>query len=391
MNRDESRHSPLLSSPIVISDSEPAPRKRENQLSGAAKIEERKERKPVKPVKKENYDTSPEPPRKRQAPAMLNDTSKKARATSYSSSEESDDKYRRPAKPKAMRTKLGAALATNQASVSNSFPEKTSKEPAKESAPVIAASAPTPVGLSRPKLTTEQREGHNQLLMLKMTKWAQLARKRKHESDKYSKTKPLVAGVVAMDALLVYIVAFDYEDRAEQVMRRPKHTRSWSTLIPYIGWLIGLLEEGDCRHLIGLCYQIRALIHLRMHTSLSEQINKLIEKEEGRKFSDLAELTTKLMKSQESSVLDFKRGVRDLGIDKLELTFPKTWKQRDRSVQPLSKHEGGYRPLEDPYYLPLHSFSSLQEAAALGYAITKEWADKNDIECDWALARGLKP
>lgn len=189
-----------------------------------------------------------------------------------------------------------------------------------------------------------------------------------------------------MDALLAYIVAFDYEDRAEVVMQRIKHTRSWSTLVPYIGWLMTLFEDGDDRDLIGVCYQIRAMIHLRMASSYQEQVQKLYANKE---YEEMGELTIKLIKSQEASAQDFKRGMRDLGMNRIEAKFPKTWKARHKTVQPVSRHEGGYRPLEDPYYLPLHGFSSLQEAAALGYAITKEWADKEGITCDWALVRGL--
>lgn len=385
-SRQGSRSTSRQSSPAV-SDIESMPRKREAAPTSTLKVEERKEKKPLKVVKKENRDkTTPEPTKKRQASTVLGEPIKRARNRSYSSSEELDT----PKRPKAkqpMRTKLGAMLSANPPDPVSSSDQKTRKEPSFSRMPV---NAPTPVSSSKPKLSQEQRESHNQLLMLKMSKWADLARQQKHESDKYAKTRPLQAGVIAMDALLAYIVAFDYEDRAHQVMRRPKRTRSWSTLVPYIGWLINLLEEGDCRHLIGLCYQIRALIQLRMGSCYKEQINRIIEEADPQKFEELSDTAAKLVKCNDSSVLDFKRGVRDLGIEKIETMFPKAWKRRALFVQPVSKHEGGYRPLEDPYYLPLHSFSTLQEAAALGCAITKEWAENNDIEIDWTLVRGLE-
>lgn len=385
-SRQGSNQNSRQNSPAIVSE-ELSVRKREPVSIPTIKIDERK--KPAKVNRKENYELSPESTKKRSASSAFNEPIKKARVRSYSSSEEADVHVKKQAKSKPVRPKQGAAAPINQATVAPVAPLPEDHTRKDSNSTRIVASAPTPVSSSKPKLTVEQREKHNKLLMLKMSKWVHLAHKQKHESDKYSKTKPLAAGVIAMDALLVYIVAFDYEDRAELVMRRPKHTRSWSTLVPYIGWLINLLEEGDCRQLIGMCYQIRALIYLRMGVSYNEQICKIVEEGESRKFDELAKLTIKLMKSQESSVMDFKRGLRDLGMDEIETMFPNSWKRRDLSVQPTSRHEGGYRPLEDPYYLPLHSFSSLQEAAALGYGITKEWADKNDIECDWALVRGL--
>lgn len=217
-------------------------------------------------------------------------------------------------------------------------------------------------------------------------------------------------------------MAFDYEDRAEVVMQRVKHARSWSTLVPYIGWMIKLLKplgtaaagnnnnnnnntnnknndknnntnnknknknNDDCLDLIGICYQIRALVHLRMATSFQDQTSKLYAQ---KKYEEMGVCTSKLISSHDESVQDFKRGMRDLSLETIKREYPKTWSARQTVVQPVSSHEGGYRPLEDPYYLPLHAFSSVQEAAALGYAITKEWADRRGIVCDWALVRGL--
>ena len=332
----------------------------------------------------------------------LSEPPKKTRISrSYSSSEESDPPTTTatptiittptPTLKKTMRANLPprptTAPTTTATVTNNTAPslKSTSASTTSTSPEARTTNASTPVR-TKPRLSQEQRNSHNKLLMMKMSRWSHLARNQKHESDKYSKSKPLVAGVIAMDALLAYIVAFDYEDRAEIVMQRIKHTRSWSTLIPYIGWLINLLEEGDCRELIGMCYQIRALVHLRMVSSYQEQTLRLLG---NKKYEEMAEITGKLIKSQDSSIQDFKRGMRDLGMDKIEERFPNTWKAREKRVQPVSRHEGGYRPLEDPYYLPLHGFSSLQEGAALGYSVTKEWADEQGIECDWALVRGL--
>lgn len=371
-----SNQSSRQSSP-TMSDVETVPRKRELFAKTEKKLASS-----VISKKELHNEKVPEVSKKRLASTALNEPTKRPKNMSYSSSEESDMSNRPIRKP--MKTKLGAVLTSAST-------EQPQPKPRKAPSPSqVTVNAPTPVSSAKPKLTKEQRESNNKLLMLKMSKWAALARKQKHESDKYSQAKPLQAGIIAIDALLAYIVAFDYEDRASQVLRRPRHTKSWATLVPYIGWLIGLLEEGDCRYLIGLCYQIRALIHLRMATSYKEQINAVVGDTDSRDFEKLTELTASLIKCNESSVLDFKRGMRDLGNDVVESMFPTTWANRSHTVQPVSKHEGGYRPLVDPYYLPLHSFSTLQEAAALGYAISKEWADNNDIACDWALARGLE-
>lgn len=363
---------PHIDTPLTDSEYEDRPKRRPS-LIVALKINNVDF---LRKLKERPNDKKKPLPKKRQ-PSVNSDNVKKIRISrSYSSSEESDTTLTN----KSMRANLPPRPST--APVKPPVPKSsTTATPAE---PRTATT--TPVRSSKSQVSQEQRTSHNQLLMMKMSRWAHLARNQKHESDKYTKTKPLLAGVIAMDALLAYIVAFDYEDRAEVVMQRIKHTRSWSTLVPYIGWLIKLLEEGDCRELIGMCYQIRALIHLRIASSYQEQTTRLYN---SKKLEEMGETTGKLIKSQDAAVQDFKKGMRDLGMDKIEEKFPKTWKGRQKTVQPVSRHEGGYRPLEDPYYLPMHTFSSLQEGAALGYAVTKEWADKRGIECDWALQRGL--
>lgn len=269
-------------------------------------------------------------------------------------------------------------------SVALTPPASQSVKPKRNSSATPSSSS---TSTSNSKINQEQRQSNYQLLIKKSRRWSYLARNQKHKADEYSHKDPLLACVVAMDALLSYVVAFDYEDRAEHAVLQPKHLRSWITLIPYMDWVINIMRSKDCRELIGLCYQIRALIHLKMYNTYQEQITKY---NAGDSHKELEDVTSNMIKANEASVKDFKIGMRELPLDTIERRFPKTWKTKTRTIQPVSKHEGGFRPMEDPFYLPLHIFSSLQEAAALGYSLTKEWADQNKVECDWALVRGLK-
>lgn len=303
---------------------------------------------------------------------------------SYSSSEDEGDNVR-PLASRQQEKSNGRAI--KEESRNHDFPASKKKK----SSPALSLVSPpgqTSTAINKSQANWDQRESHNQLLMNKYGRWSHLARKQKHEFDNFMKQKrPLVAYVTAIDALLAYIVAFDYEDRAEVVMQRVKSARSWSTLVPYIQWLIKILEGKGYPELIGLCYLIRALVHLRILSSYEDQIIKLDADSSPDAFREVA---IKQIKTRDASNQDFKRGMRDLGLDVIERKFPKTWRGRTTTLQPVSKHEGGYRPLEDPYYLPLLSFSSLQEGAAFAYAIIREWADRQDIECNWVLIRGLK-
>lgn len=80
--------------------------------------------------------------------------------------------------------------------------------------------------------------------------------------------------------MLGYLIAFEYHDRADQIVRRSRQTGHWNSLVKYIDWLIGLIQNaGDqsqsnnsktkndselYRNLIGLCYQLRAMVYMRI-------------------------------------------------------------------------------------------------------------------------------
>lgn len=248
--------------------------------------------------------------------------------------------------------------------------------------------------LYKDKISTEQREKYYRLLRSKMRNWIDLARQRKHDSDNATKLgKDLTAVTISMDSLFAFIVGFDYEDRAELMIKKDPHFNSWATLVPYTTRLIRIFENHNIKELKGLTYCIRALIHMRIgsvaHGSLQKvlrSIKEVTNLEELKKlYKELESSSSKYVASQESAISDFRRGCFDLTIDSIEKKFPKTWKGRDTAYNSIRKHDGGYRPTEDPYCVPLQVFSSLQDGCALGYAIVKEWAVDNNIDSKWAI------
>lgn len=285
------------------------------------------------------------------------------------------------------------------------------KKVASESHSKEAASGQNGADPTAPQNTavSEQREQYYRLLRTKMHKWINLAREQKHAADRAVQESDLnLAATLNMDSVICFVVGFDYEDRADSMLKKDPTPNSWATLVQHITRLVVMFEENKFSALAGVCCQIRALIHMRMincyRKVIKHRIKTLssndIEKDLGggqkndkissAASSDIQSQTLKLIAAQESSSADFMRGLELLDMDTLRTDFPNAWKRRTKSPHPVSKREGGYRPMENEYYLPLHMFSSLQEAAAFGYSIAKEWADNNDITIEWALERGLK-
>uniref|UniRef100_A0A060T9L9 ARAD1C38830p n=1 Tax=Blastobotrys adeninivorans TaxID=409370 RepID=A0A060T9L9_BLAAD len=242
------------------------------------------------------------------------------------------------------------------------------------------------------------------LLHVKLNKWMSIAKSKKHEADQASLNGDLkLAAAISLDCVFSFIVGFDYEDRADMILRGLQKPRSFFTLVPYMSQLVKSLEHANCTQLIGLCYQIRAVIYLRIAHSYGQAMKRLQQSGEthisfdrlrpGENNTDkretLSTLSSKYISMLEASQNDFKRGFKALPLEEVEQHFPKTWSKRSKQILE-TKHDGGLRPAEDPFYLPLHCFSTLQEAAAFGHCLTKEWAELNNVKCEWALVKGFE-
>lgn len=236
----------------------------------------------------------------------------------------------------------------------------------------------------------QQRDANSQILKKKMMRWQDLARSKKHEADAARRRQDeRTASVLSLDSLCSFIVAFDYEDRAEQMLRRGPQHRLWSTLIPYMTQMIKTFEEHRYTALAGLCYQLRALTQQRIAQSYQHVLQRAAKRAEGDDDGQIAAVVAKMAHAQDSATADFRKGFELLPLGTLEKDFAKTW--ASRAPKPLAKvtQEGGYRPMTDAYYVPLHTFSTLQQGAALAFHMAKEWADAHKVECEWALARGI--
>lgn len=207
------------------------------------------------------------------------------------------------------------------------------------------------------------------------------------------------------------------------MIRKARQTAHWASLIKYVDWLITSVNESiensvdddDRSHsvdrdLLGLCYQLRAMIHMRIAQCYHDLMGRLMnstsasspdasggarrdsmggDADVAHKLRDLTTLTSKYFKTQGEATADFRKGFRELPVERVRLGYPKTWNNREASGSTGgSRPVSGFRPLEDSYALPLHVYSSLQEATAFACRVLREWAYKNGIEYDSVLTEG---
>ncbi|KAK9471832.1 uncharacterized protein V1510DRAFT_403876 [Dipodascopsis tothii] len=272
------------------------------------------------------------------------------------------------------------------------------KRPAEGSAKKVRDEAsPRPDALPEP--TAAQREDMA-ILTRKFQKWSMLGADRKHEGDSAKKAGNVrQACLLAMDALIAYFVAFDYEDKSNSIRGRyptdKTLDKSWQTLARFVPFVVKTLEEARAVPLVGLAYQLRAIISMRMAYLQQSAGRQLTEAAADAPTLDaLLEInafTARANKNYEQASYEFRRGTKLLPLSAIQDQLPATWARASRDPLAYIPPSGApsLRPLDDSFHLPLHMFSTLREAAAFAYSAVREWADKNKLPYESVLLKGV--
>ncbi|KAK9365861.1 hypothetical protein V1509DRAFT_631669 [Lipomyces kononenkoae] len=261
-----------------------------------------------------------------------------------------------------------------------------------------------------------------QVLERKAQKWIAIATNRKHESDRQKEVGNMqLASLYAMDSFLAYLVGFDYDDKFLNIKGRVPSDKNWNTLVPFTRHLVTLHESSKAPFLVGLSYQVRAVVYLRMagyqrqtvkalqHSASSEVRESGTTKSPEPTLSgvstttnpvaEVTELLTKATRNMELAAYDFQRGARMFPIEAVIEGYPHTWRRRTLAADYLSQSMPtiigggssgpGLRPLEDQFVLPIQMYSSIREVAAFGASVLGEWADQNKLKYESVLAKGV--
>ncbi|KAK9382019.1 uncharacterized protein V2V93DRAFT_318576, partial [Kockiozyma suomiensis] len=262
-----------------------------------------------------------------------------------------------------------------------------------------------------------------QLLEAKVQRWISLATSHKHAADRQKETSDYKqASLLAMDALLAYLVAFDYDDKCAGIKGRVPSDKNWTTLVPFARHVINLHEKSESTPLIGVTYLTRAIVYLRMagfHQSSARALQHSVQSSSaennaggesqspetsvsgmsGSSSAEVLEILAKLSRNIDLAAYEFQRGARLMSIDTIMEQFPQTWKRRATSASEIARgglvplggsaQGPGLRPLEDAFMLPIQMNSSIREVAAFAASMLCEWAEKNGLKLETVLSRGV--
>lgn len=247
-------------------------------------------------------------------------------------------------------------------------------------------------------------------LRSRMNKWITEARNKKHDSDRASSERNhRLATALALDALVCFMIGFEYEDRCEAARHQAQASRgnngsthsggvnkngsggtgsgpipavpsaaapnskqvvlgrSWLSLVPFLAKLASSAKSVDA-DVAGVCYQVLAVV--RLHVANYE-----------RRSDGTPEECAKLLYS---ALANFSTGLRLLPLttvrERFGLTVKGGWSST--KLNPLQPD-----PLHDRAALPLHVNSTLGECAAFALRIGMKWAEMEGIAYEWEAAK----
>lgn len=224
---------------------------------------------------------------------------------------------------------------------------------------------------SRTEPLTPDEERRCRECSKKMAQWVDKARSKKHDSDRArSDRKHRLSCVLALDAVICFMIGFDYDDRQEAIRSNAApgtlHARSWTTLTPYLAKLAIAAESVDT-DLAGVYYQICAVV--RLHVAYLQRRTTTPEDSARSLYAALA---------------DFRRGLGLLPLytlhSRYQMNGASGW--METKVNPDRPD-----PLANTATLPLHVNSSLAEAAAFALHVGRKWAEIEGIGYTWESSK----
>lgn len=231
-----------------------------------------------------------------------------------------------------------------------------------------------------------RRKEKSELFLGKSKHFRNVAASRKRESDDHRHNKEIVKSItVAIESVITFIIAFDYEDKSRLVEKKLITDKSWVTLEPYLDSIIRIIKDSmtqnrSLKYLLGLVSLIKALccqhlieITLALINNSKLKLQRDTNPEKKQQLKELIYTNTlplvEYHREKLSSLRVFEKHLNHLDI---KLNFPHTFKKRSLTLDPPQKQES-LKPETDTFYIPLSELSSLQQVALFSHRLLGEF------------------
>lgn len=283
----------------------------------------------------------------------------------------------------------------------------------------------SPLILNQLKLafTEEEKEEYKANLILKKNYWIKIAKQTKAEADK---TKdPTLSIVISIDALLLYMIAYDYDEKLKLISEVLPLERYWNSLYQDCTNLIVQLKQSIPKKIsneksssriplneyiqsfIGILYQMKALILKQVNSVFQKVIDEYIFKKNNSNKNDLLnELNNKIIELQQSTISNYNKAIANFSkaesyfsmTTQASVNFPKTWYNKSPHINPIQTYETSFVPGGDNYFLPIGMYSELKEIGGFMFSCLREFSElfqcttnnSEKSETAYILQSGLK-
>lgn len=280
----------------------------------------------------------------------------------------------------------------------------------------------SPLILNQLKLafTEEEREEYKANLILKKNYWIKIARQTKAEADK---TKdPILSIVISIDALLLYMIAYDYDEKLKLIAEVLPLERYWNSLYQDCTNLIVQLKQNISKNIsnekyssriplteyiqsfIGILYQMKAIILKQVNSVFHKVIDEYMFKKNNNKNDLLNELNNKIIELQQSTISNYNKAITNFAkaesyfsmTSQVSVIFPKTWYNKSPHMNPVQTYETSFVPGGDNYFLPIGMYTELREISGFMFSCLREFSklfqsnNADKFETAYVLQSGLK-
>ncbi|CCH41346.1 hypothetical protein BN7_885 [Wickerhamomyces ciferrii] len=237
----------------------------------------------------------------------------------------------------------------------------------------------------------------HQNLKLQNEKYLKIASVKKHKGDELREKNLKLGLTYFMDSLIIYLVAFNYEDQSRRVAKKLFNDKLWLSLISLIDHTLRLSKEVGINDIAGLCLQIKAVVYEHVCNILNEFIQlKILKRKHVKSDVELIKIDDSLVnhyknynKFIELSKQSFIESDEYLSIFKLQDKYPniiKLFEKQGKTRENKSTKDYYLRPNEDLIHLPINTGITLKEICSYSLKVMKQWCVNEKIRYeDWTF------
>ncbi|KAJ5775953.1 uncharacterized protein N7511_000964 [Penicillium nucicola] len=239
-------------------------------------------------------------------------------------------------------------------------------------------------------------------------KFSTIGRELKHAADRHnskngaSSVDEKLAAVVAIEALLSFILAFVADDQSKAVSRQVGDSSTWLSIIPY--WKVVKKLTSPYPALSNLCLLLGAVSFNAIHALDLERLaispipgehtpvptpgsdtNTNLSDETKKVRKEFLDLKNRLPECYKESQRLWLEGTRGLSEDILAREFPTSWSQRSRNYSERGRTSLKAGDYSGSFFLPLGGTTPPIEVVRFGGTLLKEWCSKEQVEWNGRL------